>query len=66
MPLEDQDNQGGTRVRISNEYQFVDQESTKIKKGWQKKIMQLSTFSSPRSDSPKKSGMQGRGLAQQT
>jgi hypothetical protein len=31
--LEDKDNQGGTQVCISNEHQFVDQESTKIKKG---------------------------------
>jgi hypothetical protein len=30
-PLEDKDNQGGTRVCISNKHQLVDQESTKIK-----------------------------------
>jgi hypothetical protein len=33
-PLEDKDNQGGTRVCISNEHQIVDQRNqTKIKKG---------------------------------
>jgi hypothetical protein len=38
----------------------------KIKKGWWNKIMQLSASSSPRSDSIKKSLMQGGGLAWRT
>ena len=41
MLLEDKDNQGGTWVCISNEPQLVNQGSTKIKKGWWKKSMQL-------------------------
>ena len=52
--LEDKDNQGGTRVCISNEHQLVDQKATKIKKGWWKKNMQLSTSSSPGSDGARK------------
>ena len=35
------DDHGGTRVCISNEPQLVNQGSTKIKKGWWKKSMQL-------------------------
>jgi hypothetical protein len=66
MPLEDKDNQGGTQVCISNKHQFINQESLNIKKGWRKKNMQLSASLSPGSDSPKKSKMQGRGLARQT
>ena len=42
MPLEDKDNQGETWVYISNGPQLINQESTKIKKGWWKKSMQLS------------------------
>ena len=42
MPLEDKDNQGTTWVCISNGPQVINQESTKIKKGWWKKSMQLS------------------------
>jgi hypothetical protein len=33
MPLEDKNNQGGTRVCIFNGPQLINQESTKIKKG---------------------------------
>jgi hypothetical protein len=33
VPLEGKDIQGVTRVCISNEHQFINQESTKIKKG---------------------------------
>jgi len=32
MPLEDKDHQGGTRLCISNEHQFVNLELTKIKR----------------------------------
>jgi hypothetical protein len=62
MLLEDKDHQGRTQVCISNEHQFVNQDSTKIKNGWWKKIMQLSVSSSPGLDSPKKSRMQRRDL----
>jgi hypothetical protein len=31
MPLEDKDNQGRTRVYISNEHQFINQDPTEIK-----------------------------------
>ena len=44
-PLDDKDNQGETWVYISNGPQLVNQESTKIKKGWWKKSMQLSISS---------------------
>ena len=44
MPLEDKDNQGGTWVHSPNEYQLVNQESTKIKKGWWEKNKQLSEW----------------------
>jgi len=53
--LEDKDNQGGTRVCISNEHQFVNREATKMMKGWREKNMLLSASSSPRSDGAKKS-----------
>jgi hypothetical protein len=46
MLLEDKNNQGGTRVCIFNGPQLVNQESTKIKKGLQKKSMQLFVFPS--------------------
>jgi hypothetical protein len=44
MPLENKNNQGRTRACIFNGPQLVNQESTKIKKGWQKKSMQLFIF----------------------
>ena len=44
-PSEDKDNQGETWVYISNGPQLINQESTKIKKGWWKKSMQLSVSS---------------------
>jgi hypothetical protein len=65
-PLEKKDHQGGTQLCISGEHQFVNQESTKIKKGLTKKSMQLSASSSPGLDGIKKSLMQRRGPAQWT
>ena len=55
MPLEDKDKQGGNWVRSPKELQLVNQESTKIKKGWWKKNMQLFVSSYLRSDGGKKS-----------
>jgi ABC-type transporter MlaC component len=49
------DNQGGTWVCISNEPQLINQGSTKIKRGWQKKSMQLSVSSSTELEGAKKS-----------
>ena len=63
MPLEDKDNQGGTWVYISNGPQLVNQESTKIKKGWWKKSMQLSVSSL---DGAKTKLNVRKGLAQRT
>jgi hypothetical protein len=61
-PLEDKDHQGRTRVYISNEHQFINQDPTKIKNDWWEKIIQPPISSSPRLDSPKKSRMQRRDL----
>ena len=62
-PLEDKDNQGGTWVCISNGPQLVNEESTKIKKGWWKKSMQLSVSLS---DGAKTKINVRKGLAQWT
>ena len=37
-PLEEKDHQGRTRVCISNEHQFINQEPMKIKKDWRRRI----------------------------